>query len=300
MNRFSFLYLVTCYSLASIFTLYNDISLNYQIIGSLILIAAFGIPHGAIDNILLQSESQVSNRKFYVLYVSCILIYVLIWAIAPLYSFYFFLFISAYHFGESQLANYKISESFNKVIYLFWGTALMTTLFHYNKDELIDLFQSYNDTKILAYIFKNQIIEIIFYLSNFLIFISFIVMLVSKQIDLNIFKSEIFQLLLIHITFYLFPVIISFTLYFVFLHSLKVLTQEYSYLNARLGKTNLPQFLIMLAPHTILSLFFIAIFVFMSINNIIDISVLLFSIISISVITLPHSIVMANFYKKFK
>ena len=123
---------------------------------------------------------------------------------------------------------------------------------------------------------------------------------IKKTLDSYAFKSEIFQLILIHITFYLFPVIISFTLYFVFLHSLKVLTQEYNYLNRNIRKTNLFQFVKMLVPHTFFSLFFMAIFVYMSISEIINISILLFSIVSISVITLPHSIVMAKFYDKFK
>ena len=64
--------------------------------------------------------------------------------------------------------------------------------------------------------------------------------------------------------------------------------------------TFLFQFVKMLVPHTFFSLFFMAIFVYMSLVGIINISVLLFSIVSISVITLPHTIVMANFYDKFK
>ena len=56
----------------------------------------------------------------------------------------------------------------------------------------------------------------------------------------------------------------------------------------------------MLTPLTILSLIFIFLFVFMSLNGVIDISVLLFAVICISVVTLPHSIVMTRFYEKIK
>ena len=56
---------MTCYAIASIFTLQNSIDLVHQVIGSLTLIVLFGIPHGAIDNIILQSKSEISSSKFY-------------------------------------------------------------------------------------------------------------------------------------------------------------------------------------------------------------------------------------------
>ena len=300
MNKFSFLYLVSCYALASIFTLTNNINIEHQLIGSLFLITIFGIPHGAIDNIILQSETKISSNKFYSLYILSILLYLFCWLISPVYSFCFFLLLSAYHFGESQFANYKILSKTKKPLYILWGTALMSTLFFYNESELYDLMLSFEDTKALTYVFNHSIIDLAFYISNFITVLYIFYLALNKQIKDNMLSNELFQLLLIHITFYLFPVIISFTLYFVFLHSLKVLKQEYSYLNNYIQKTSFLKFVRMLTPHTLLALIFIICFIYMSANGIVNISVLLFSIICISVITLPHSIVMTRFYKKFK
>jgi len=300
MNKFSFLYLITCYFLASIFTLNNHIDINHQIIGSLFLITLFGIPHGAIDNIILKSEVKISNLRFYSLYISCIIIYIITWFISPIISIYIFLIISSYHFGESQLANYKFSNNNKKLIYLIWGIALMSTLFYYNEVELINLFSLFEDTENFNSLFYYNYFKIIFYSSNILIFLSLIFLLLKNQINENVFKNELFQLFLLHLTFYLFPVIISFTLYFVFLHSLKVLSQEFNYLNTIYKKLSISKFIILLAPHTLLSLAFLAFFIYLSQNNIINISILLLTIIGISVITLPHSIVMTKFYEKFK
>ena len=300
MNKFSFLYLITCYFLASIFTLNNHIDISHQIIGSLFLITIFGIPHGAIDNIILKSDVKISNLRFYTLYIFCILIYIITWFISPVLSFYIFLIISSYHFGESQLANYKILNNNKKLIYLIWGTALMSTLFYYNEVELINLFSLFADTENLNSLFYHNYFKIIFYASNILIFLSLIFLLLKNQIKASIFRNELFQLFLLHLTFYLFPVIISFTLYFVFLHSLKVLSQEFNYLNIIYKKLSISKFIILLTPHTLLSLAFLATFIYLSQNNIINISILLLTIIGISVITLPHSIVMTKFYEKFK
>lgn len=300
MNKFSFLYLITCYFLASIFTLNNHIDISHQIIGSLFLITLFGIPHGAIDNIILKSEVKISNLRFYSLYISCILLYVITWFVSPIISFYIFLIISSYHFGESQLANYKISNNNKKLVYLIWGSALMSTLFYYNEVELINLFSLFEDTENLNSLFYYNYFKITFYASNILIFLSLIFLLFKNQIKASVFRNELFQLFLLHLTFYLFPVIISFTLYFVFLHSLKVLSQEFNYLNIIYKKLSISKFIILLAPHTLLSLAFLAFFIYLSQNNIINISILLLTIIGISVITLPHSIVMTKFYEKFK
>tara|TARA_B100001778_G_C18516311_1_gene596648 strand:- start:466 stop:1053 length:588 start_codon:yes stop_codon:yes gene_type:complete len=189
---------------------------------------------------------------------------------------------------------------YKRYIYFFWGVALMSTLFFYNSVELKELFSSFEDTKVFNYIFEKNYLDLTFYISNSVILFSLLAIYIKKNINKKNIQSEIFQLFLIHITFYLFPVIISFTLYFVILHSLKVLSQEYSFLCKNLGINNLFQFIKMLTPLTILSLIFISLFVFMSLNDVIDISVLLFAVICISVVTLPHSIVMTRFYEKIK
>lgn len=298
MNKLLFIYIVICYLIASVFTLENTITIQNQLLGSSILVIIFGIPHGAIDNILFLTESNLSKKVFYLLYFLSMLLYCFLWFISPLYSFIFFLFMSAYHFGESQLSNYNIEINFSKFIFLIWGVALISTLFLYNAEELSNLFNSYDDTSNFSIIFKYNVLDFLFYSSNFVIVLSLLYLKINKLITNEIFSTELFQIILLHITFFIFPVIISFTLYFVFLHSIKVLLQEYSYLEQKISGLNLMKFIKLLAPFTLLSLFFFIIFILISNIYNIDISLLLFLIISISVITLPHSLSMTSFYDK--
>lgn len=299
MNKFSFLFLVFFYALGSLFTLLGDITVENQIIGSLILITIFGIPHGSIDNIILLTDSAISPKFFYFGYICTIVTYIFFWVLFPFLSFIFFLIISSYHFGESQLANYKIKFNLKKILYFVWGVSLMSTLFHYNSNELFLLFNLFDDTQVFSFIFSYSTIKIIFYLSNTIFLIGFTLLFLNDKINRTNFSSEIFQLALLHISFYLFPVIISFTLYFIFLHSLKVLTQEYAYLKTKFDYLSFFYFIKMLFPHTIIALIFVCLF-FVFNDSSLDISVLLFSFISLSVITLPHSLVMTRFYDKFK
>tara|TARA_B100001758_G_scaffold50625_1_gene41114 strand:+ start:765 stop:1670 length:906 start_codon:yes stop_codon:yes gene_type:complete len=296
MNKLVFIYIIFCYLLASIFTLHNTISLENQLTFCLSLIVLFGIPHGAIDNVLSLSESNLSKNKFYFLYLLSMVLYVVLWFITPIFSFIFFLFLSSYHFGESQLSNYNIKNIFSKFTYLVWGIALMSTLFFYNSNELITLFNNFNDTSSFNLIFEYYLLDTLFYISNASLIFIFVYLKIKKSINSQIFNSEFYQIVLLHITFFLFPVIISFTLYFVFLHSIKVLIQEYNYLEKRLNGFNLMKFVKLLVPFTLLSLIFFSLFIITSNYFKINISLLLFSIIGISVITLPHSISMTNFY----
>jgi len=298
MNKLLFIYIIFCYLLASIFTLQNSISIENQLIGCLSLIILFGIPHGAIDNVLSLSESNLSKKVFYSLYLLSMIFYAALWFIVPIFSFIFFLFLSSYHFGESQLSNYNIKNISSKIIYLVWGISLMSTLFFYNSNELIILFNNFNDTSNFNIIFDYFLLDILFYFSNASFILILIFLKIQNYINRQIFNSELFQILLLHITFYIFPVIISFTLYFVFLHSIKVLVQEYSYLDQKFNGLSLIKFIQLLVPFTLLALFFFILFIFISNYYELNISLLLFSIIGISVITLPHSISMTNFYNK--
>ena len=121
-------------------------------------------------------------------------------------------------------------------------------------------------------------------------------MTIFKKIKIERLLSEIFLLFLIHITFYLFPFIIGFTLYFVALHSLKVMNDEFMFFKEENPKFSILDFLKMLAPYSILSIFFTAILLSLSYLNYIPYSIPFLSIMIISVITLPHAIVMNIFY----
>jgi Brp/Blh family beta-carotene 15,15'-monooxygenase len=271
--------------------------MDSQVIGSIILISLFGIPHGAIDNIIYLSSNKITRVRFYLIYIVTIIIYCLFWWLTPIISLIFFLFLSSYHFGESQLVDYSFVNK-KRIIYLFWGFALLSTLILYNNNELLYLSNQFIDTKKFSQVFNIQIFKYIFYSSNLII----ISLLVYEKYKLSIsnqqLMNEIFLLILIHITFYLFPIIISFTLYFIFLHSIKVLKQEFDYLKSLQSDLNLLKFIKLLYPHTLLSIVFLMIFLLLMNFGYINISVFLFSIIGISVITLPHAIIMTNFYNK--
>ena len=298
MNLFTFIYLVGIYLLLNLFQGFENIGIENQLIYSSIFILMIGIPHGAIDHILLFKKREMSQIKFYAIYLGLIIGFIMMWHFSPLYSLIFFLLISAFHFGESQFADIKFYPFLKNLFYFFWGLSLLSTLIFYNIDELNKITLYFDDTLALEKIYNTDKVRILFYFTNAITVLAIFAMTIFKNIKIERLLSESFLLFLIHITFYLFPFIIGFTLYFVALHSLKVMNDEFIFFKEENPKFSILDFLKMLAPYSILSIFFTAILLSLSYLNYIPYSIPFLSIMIISVITLPHAIVMNIFYNE--
>lgn len=298
MNLFTFIYIIGIFILLNIFEGFKEISIENQLIYSSLSILLFGIPHGAIDHIIFFKKRQLTKLKFYLVYLGLIVGFVLMWHIAPVLSLILFLLISAFHFGESQFEDIKITKVLKNIFFFFWGIALLATLIYYNINELANVTAYFDDTLAFEKVYDIKKVTILYYVTNIITIASMILMAVYKQIKIERLLSEFFLLFLIHITFFLFPFIIGFTLYFVVLHSLKVMQDEIEFFKKDNPKFSILDFLKLLAPYSILSIFFTTILLLLSYYSYIPYSIPFLSIVIISVITLPHAIVMNIFYNE--
>ena len=298
MNFFTFIYIIGIFILLNIFEGFKEISIENQLIYSSLSILLFGIPHGAIDHIIFFKKRNITQLKFYLIYLGLIIGFVLMWHIAPVLSLVLFLLISAFHFGESQFEDIRLHKILKNSFYFFWGIALLATLIFYNLKELANVTAYFDDTLILEKVYDIKNVTILFYFTNIVTLSSMIMLFIYKKIKIERLLSEFFLLFLIHVTFYLFPFIIGFTLYFVVLHSLKVMQDEIEFFKKDNPEFSFLDFLKLLAPYSILSIFFTTILLLLSYYSYIPYSIPFLSIIIISVITLPHAIVMNIFYNE--
>ena len=298
MNSFTFIYIIGVFIILNLFQGFTNISLENQLIYSSILILLLGIPHGAIDHVLFFKKRKMSQLKFYSIYLGLSFLFVILWHILPVISLILFLLISAFHFGESQFADIFFKKSLRFIFYFFWGLCLLSTLMYYNVNELYDITSYFDDTIILDKIYNKEKIGLFFYITNVVTIISIIALTYYKKINNDRLFSELFLLFLIHATFYLFPFIIGFTLYFVALHSIKVMNDEFKFLKDEDNNFSIMSFLKLLAPYSILSIIGTSFLLILSYYNYIPYSIPFLAIIIISVITLPHAIVMNIFYNE--
>ena len=295
MNIYSFLYLSSIYLFFNLFNSIENIDYNYQLIFSVSLIFTVGIAHGSIDNYLLQQKYKFSNFKFYTLYLTPVILHILMWFVVPTISFCLFLIFSAYHFGESHFSDYNIKSKFKFVLYFSWGCMLLSSLIIFNNDELITLSIKYNNSLFL-FIYSSNITPIVCYISFATSLMLLIYLLINRIITLQDFTSEVFHFGLIILTFFLFPILISFTLYFIFIHSFRSLNHEFVFLKSKKIIFSLKDFILILLPHTLIAQIFSLFFLMLISFNIITISFPIALLMIISAITIPHVVVMSAFY----
>lgn len=273
----------------------KEIPYSQQLFAAGGLIALVGIPHGAIDHILFAKNSSASPSFFYGFYLALISLIVLIWLFLPQVGLIVFLLISAYHFGQSQLSPYEqLSPYLKALLYLLWGSSILSALVVYNQDEINRICAYSSDLLPLLVVFQSWFFDLILVFSSVLFSLLFFHF--RRRVGGRSFLSELLLLGLIHLSFYTQSILIGFSIYFATLHSMEVMQAEFHFLKDRLVNFNIWLFIRMLLPYSIVSLLGICVLLILSYYSYLPLSGTLVVMISISALTLPHSVVMEKFY----
>lgn len=258
----------------------------------------FGIPHGAIDNLLYLRGKEIKNSHFIAIYLVFVAANVSIWMASPSIAYVIFLFLSAYHFGQSQFTHYFDKQPLShKALYLFWGISILSGLLYFNITEIHAIVADHAEFALFSPLHR-ELDTLYLFLGSTLITVAFIIYLTAKKVlTIENMFMELLVISLILIGFYLLPLLIGFSLYFIVLHSFKVLKEEYHFLDSEKEINSVQQFLKLIAPFTLLSIFGIAFLFGLIYLNILPFSYGYCLLIVISSITLPHVFVMNTFYK---
>ena len=300
MNKTFFIFIASLLFLMALFSGGIELSLQEQLSFSLISVVLLGIPHGAIDNVIFLRQHEVSAKSFYIFYLIAIGLNALLWLYAPMLSIVAFLLISAYHFGQSQFSHYKLLKSTTVVLSFAWGASILSAMLLFNLGELKELTTTVQGFQSFRLSLNSQAFLSMFLLFSLITLICLSINLYKRKFTLEQFLFEILVLALVIFSFYVFPLIIGFTLYFTVLHSLKVLQEEYRFVEKLYDKSlSLMAFGKLLFPYTTISVFGMGIIYLLSELNILPtLSFGYLLLILISSITLPHAFVMDRFYKK--
>ncbi|HET8861097.1 Brp/Blh family beta-carotene 15,15'-dioxygenase [Marivirga sp.] len=268
------------------------------------LIFLLGIPHGAVDHILLQKKQQCtkSQIQFYTFYLGLIGLYVIAWILFPYFSLVVFFLISFYHFGQSQFSDVKIDEKniAKKLLYMFWGGSIISGLFYHHYDKLIQFFLETSHFDQTATVITPFSLYYFFLTSSVITIFLMAYILIKRVNSRKRFLSEIGIFLLLHLAFFTIPPLLAFALYFAIWHSLKVLYDEYMYLGEKRKNFDLTHFIKELLPFTLISIVGACILLIAFSYFEFAISPFFLTIIFLSVLTLPHSVVMDSWYQKMK
>jgi Brp/Blh family beta-carotene 15,15'-monooxygenase len=275
----------------------GEISIATQLAICTPFLLFLGIPHGAIDNVLYIRDKNISNFKFIGIYLTIIAANIGLWLVMPVLAYVLFLILSAYHFGQSQFSHYfKSQPPLTKALFSLWGLTILSALVYFNMEEVYTIMANSSEFNQFAGVHGQTFMRYFFAAS----FISTIGILIYKSIvkiiSIETLLMELLVLSLILICFFLMPLLIGFTLYFVILHSFKVLREEFNYLKSERKVDSVKSFTAIITPFTLLSIFGIAFLFGMIYFDFLQISYGYCLLIVISSITLPHVFVMDNFY----
>ena len=210
---------------------------NVQFILFMTGILLVGIPHGAADLLVASTNARVESRKFSsVLFLASYLLRLALFAAVlwflPLAGNLLFIVFAAYHFGETDLHQFKTNTIAGKVFVFSYGLVVLGVILLNHFDEVLPLYMQFESGK--TYIqfihFIDQYRYVILSFTGLLFFVSCFVYFSlhrenSQQQGVFLVRFAVILLILFHL-----PVILGFTFYFVFWHSLLSLKNVINYL----------------------------------------------------------------------
>lgn len=279
----SFLLILTTLFLNLLFIVNQEICNKASLILGVAGLFTVGIPHGALDHLLESKQiNHTPTFKFISQYLGIAFLYFLLWVIAPKISFYFFLLFSIWHFGSTDVLEWRIAK--NRVFKSwFWGTLVFGII----------LFGHFNETKAIL---LNMNVDLSAFNNSiaFYCYVASIIAAIVFAISEN--KRQIYLTLTIILLANQLPLLMSFGIYFIGQHSLTGWKHLKTGLNADNLALTKKAFPFTFGALLLFAVLFVCI-QFKVLNQINDNLLSLFFIF-IACISFPHVLAMNTFYKK--
>ena len=268
----------------------------------ILLIVLFGIPHGATDH--LADNYSKSGRfsssvsfGFLLHYLSPIAIYGLLWWLLPTFSLIFFLAISAYHFGETQImASFKCDKKLGSLLYFSWGSLLLAALFLFHPND------TYVYLKEVVSVINTELItsvaEIVFISASVIFVGSSAYLFYSKNLDAKNTGLILLDTFLLITLIWQTDLLYGFAIFFACWHSYDAILLQIEGFKQVKQSFDMKSFYKYASPFTAISLVALAVLFYLFINYQLAINLAMVFFIFISVITLPHMLTIRDFYDK--
>lgn len=286
----------------------QQISVEGQFLAFAIGILFLGIPHGAAD-LLVANQNANSEKKrfsilfFFVNYLGRLVGFGAILWFFPLIGNILFIFLAAYHFGETDLHRFKTDTLLGKLLVTTYGLVILSLILMPNFNEvrpILLLFKAGTDNLAFINWLDSHRISLIF--SAVFLFVVSAIVYFLKNKDVVFSENKFFsiQFLLILIILYNLPMMLGFTFYFVIWHSTLSLKNITSYLRNNSSFNTANRVIRQIVFYSLLAIGGILIFGltgFMFINNN---AIMAYSFLGLAVLTAPHMQVMHDMYHKIR
>lgn len=286
----------------------QQISVEGQFLAFAVGILFLGIPHGAAD-LLVATQNANSEKKrfsmlfFFVNYLGRLVGFGAILWFFPLIGNILFIFLAAYHFGETDLHRFKTDTSLGKLLVTSYGLVILSLILMPNFDEvraILLLFKAGSDNLAFINWLDSHRIGLIFSAVFLFLLSSGIYFLKNKDVVFAENKFFSIQFLLILVILYNLPMVLGFTFYFVIWHSTLSLKNITSYLRNNSSFNTANRVIRQIVFYSLLAIGGVLIFGFTGFMFINNNAIMAYSFLGLAVLTAPHMQVMHDMYHKIR
>ena len=273
------------------------LSANYQDIIGFALVLSVGLIHGANDLLIIKKNSKFTSnysqfRPFFS-YLAVVFLGFIFFYFFPSFALIAFIIVSIYHFGEQHLEaipiNRSLKNNYRVISFLSHGIILFTIIFMNNINIVNNVFLSFKIN------FLNSNTLNIILITSSIVYISTLV--INKYLTSFIF-SEILFFVLFYFLSLTSTLILCFSVYFIFFHSILSIKDQVKYIYGNNDSYSLKRYLLNSMPYFILAIIFLILFYnYTEIDNS-DLLPIIFTFLA--AITFPHVIVIEKMYRSMK
>ena len=272
----------------------------FTVIVLAVLVGLFGISHGAIDHILASDVlgwiKPAQQLRFMGQYLAVMLLYGLLWILAPVAGFWMFLLYSAWHFGQSDalLIWNVLPKALGTSIAMSWGLVVISSIPMFHSTELAEVLPSWFVVKLSSSTIVSIAHRIFFLSLGFLVTCVFNALAFYDLTIRDVFDFTITSFVSLYALVVL-PMWVGFGLYFSIFHALPSLINEYKALRTNQRVESTKHFARMLAPFTLVAYVGLVAIVLYSQSH-----SYFYALIAISILAFPHSVLMHFLYVKLR
>lgn len=286
----------------------QQISVEGQFLAFAVGILFLGIPHGAADLLVANQNADNSKKRFSILfffanYLGRLVGFGAMLWFFPLIGNILFIFLAAYHFGETDLHRFKTDTLLGKFLVTSYGLVILSLILMPNFNEvrpILLLFKAGSDNLAFINWLDSHRIGLIFSAVVLFLVSAIVYFLKNKEIIFSENRYFSLQFLLILVILYNLPMVLGFTFYFVIWHSTLSLKNITSYLRNNSSFNTANRVIRQIVFYSLLAIGGILIFGFTGFMFINNNAIMAYSFLGLAVLTAPHMQVMHDMYHKIR
>jgi Brp/Blh family beta-carotene 15,15'-monooxygenase len=247
-----------------------------------------GIPHGGNDFFYRKEKNTAGSIKFLIMYVGVMLLYLALWFVWPMLSLGLFLLISIHHFGQSNFNTNRIWSLDS----LLWGSWLVGFPVLKHSEEVFGVFATMlgqSGSKVSGFGHLND---------SGLLVVSIVFILMYGAVLYRSHRSSwlsyLLQWFLVTVWYWFTPLLLGFVVVFCFWHALQSMQYQLDYVSVNY-KQNRKKTLMGFVPFGLMALVGMGFLLRFDLE-----SNLGFAFVLLSLVTLPHVVVMDGLYRSHK